>query len=640
MSAWEPQSNRVMSDFYAPSLWVFLLFLCFRIFQACIADVWRHFFLDLILRMKVTCVTRIAVLYHFYASCAAQLGSMKITVQTAKYEPCQQCLLEEAGAVHVEEYEGARRGGTSYFLLGLIDYIKTNLIKCSATYQCRGYKGEPIVFENKEEEQLIFGHINEKQLASNSVGSQTGGKIPLLLSNDYASQTTSMISGRVAKPVCLYRPDKFHSSLCETCFKQKSDTRSMEKYAMYNMGISSVYVIYTSDTNVFLRSCRNLRMCRGKTVVFSENLCTLFRHKISSRKLQQETASMLPQVDTIIGNIKIWPPTLSKSIEIEKSEAELRAILFQSYCISTTASYIGNHNCWAGLQKQSGGMVVLDRIETFRTPEKQGEFLLYLFTNGPPDAVLANIQYCGEAKFSDHCMLDAVHVDTLTPTHDIFEIMERKKPGQQGKLAPNLHGECFLLQHLYDDESKCRAFFPESWKHKLSAIAFLVSFYADTNGHFNLKSSLFRDTHCKGVDLMPDAICLYELDRIKFKSDLNLRPQELTSTSGSDHSEASFAEAKVTLYKWTDKGMDNEDGMKDCFQCLTRKRNIVVLSVTNQYVWMVEYKMDFPNCPSCADKVKPGPQIPYDHNLRQILARDVNLLFGIGEVKKSRKRSK
>lgn len=590
--------------------------------------------------MRATCLPRIAVLYHFYASCAAQLGSMKITVQTAKYEACQQCLLEEAGALHVEEYEGARRGSTSYFLLGLIDYIKTNLIKCSATYQCRGYKGEPVVFENKEGEQLIFGRINEKQLPSSSAGSQTGGKIPLLLSNDYASETTSMISGRVSKPVCLYRPDKFHSSLCETCFKQKSDARSMEKYAMYNMGISSVYVIYTSDANVFLQSCRKFRMCRGKTVTFSEDLCTLFRHKISSRERQQETASMLPQVDTIVGNIKIWPPALSKSIEIEKSEVELRALLLQSYCISTTASYIGSHDCWAGLQKQSGGMVVLDRIETFRTPEKQWEFLLYLFTNGPPDAVLANIHSCGEAKFSDHCMLDAVHVDTLTPTHDIFTIMERKKPGQQGNPAPNLNGECFLIQHLYDDESKCRAFFPERWIHKLSAIAFLVSFYADTNSHFNLKSSLFRDTHCKGVDLMPDAICLYELNRIKFESDLNLRPQELTSTSGSDHSATSFAEAKVTLYKWTDKGMNNENGMRDCFQCLTRKRNIVVLSVTNQYVWMVEYKMDFPNCPPCADKVKAGPQIPYDHNLRQILARDVNLLFGIVKVKKSRKRSK
>lgn len=76
--------------------------------------------------------------------------------------------------------------------------------------------------------------------------------------------------------------------------------------------------------------------------------------------------------------------------------------------------------------------------------------------------------------------------------------------------------------------------------------------------------------------------------------------------------------------------------MRLCFKCLTRMRNVVVLSVTKQYVWMVEYQMKFPVCPPCKDKMKFGPQTPYNQKFRQTLALDVDALFGIAEGKSKR----
>lgn len=137
---------------------------------------------------------------------------------------------------------------------------------------------------------------------------------------------------------------------------------------------------------------------------------------------------------------------------------------------------------------------------------------------------------------------------------------------------------------------------------------------------------------------MPDIVCLYELDRIMIDNDLNLRAnEELTSTSSSDYSESSPVEAKMALYKWIDEDTKNKNDMRLCFKCLTRMRNVVVLSVTRQYVWMVEYQMKFPDCPPCNAKMKAGPQTPYNHKFRQTLAQDVDSSFGTIEGTAKRK---
>lgn len=48
------------------------------------------------------------------------------------------------------------RGGSdetkSYFVVGLIDYIETNRIECSTSYQCRDFQPESVDFQKNEKE--------------------------------------------------------------------------------------------------------------------------------------------------------------------------------------------------------------------------------------------------------------------------------------------------------------------------------------------------------------------------------------------------------------------------------------------------------------------------------------------------------
>lgn len=586
--------------------------------------------------MKSTCFLGIAVLDHLIGCFAGQLGLMKITVQTKNFEVCQRCLLEDAGALFVEEYGKDTRRSTSYFVVGLVDYIKTNLIKCYTPRLCRGLQRTPVISKIEEGEQSIFG-INVDRLSSKSVGCQTKSETSLMLSNKSVDQTSLISSEKKSKPLCLFRPNNSYSFLCEACFKKKSDTGSMEKYTTYFMERSEVYVIYTSDTDSFIELCHEFQMCSGHTIVFPDNLCTIFKHKISPAKSQGESADTLPHVNNGNDNFQIWPVNSNEKYDLEALAKMHHAILLQSYCVSTIRAHDRGRSCWWCLQKLSGGMVVLDRVKTFGSGDKGEQFLVYLLANSFSDLVLTNCEVgCGKVDLSHDCMLDAVHTDNLTPTYDIFAIMRRKESVQQVTRVSDLYGECFLIQHLHDEDYKCRACFPDSAIHELSSLAFLLSLSEDTNSAFDLKCLFSVESRCMAVHVMPYLICSHELNRIKINTDLNLRLHG--DDASSSVSATSHVEAKVTLYNWTDEENNDKDNLIECFQCLTRKRSVVVLSVLNQYLWMVEYKLGFPDCPPCGDKMKPGPQIPYNHNLRQILAQDVHLSFGIVQENKNANR--
>ncbi|CCI11253.1 unnamed protein product [Albugo candida] len=582
--------------------------------------------------MRSSRITCIAILYRFCGFYAAPFGSMIITAQTENLDNCQECLLRHAGALQVEVVGAGENKCTSFMVLGLIDYIKTNLITCSTMERCRGFNSIPVVLRSNVWEQSTFAPNNVKQLPSHPIASLGKTRTPLPI-----MPTSSMLITQDFKPICLYRSNIFYSFFCEACFKVNSDNGSMEKYSIFNKRMGQMYVIYTSDTDNFVESCHRFELCRGETIQLSEILCKIFRQRIAPRTFQQDNLDILPHMDTVGGEYKIWPSSLRRSDYAVSSELLLRNILRQSYCISTTSPHFDNFNCWSCLRKQFGGMVVLDQIQIFGKPE-YGKFLVYLFAENFEPTVPHYIEGCGSVRPSDHCMLGSDHVDTLTPKHDIFAIMFGNKSTKKGNRVSNHQGKCFLIQHTPDEESKCRDLFSGFSTHKLSSIAFLVSLFGDANGSFDLKFHLFRKNRCREADLMPDIVCLYELDRIMIDNDLNLRAnEELTSTSSSDYSESSPVEAKMALYKWIDEDTKNKNDMRLCFKCLTRMRNVVVLSVTRQYVWMVEYQMKFPDCPPCNAKMKAGPQTPYNHKFRQTLAQDVDSSFGTIEGTAKRK---
>lgn len=577
--------------------------------------------------MRMSWFPGAAVLYCVFTCNAAQFGSMVLIAPTSIFVDCQRCLLEETGALQVEEYEGEDAyQGTSYLVLGLIDYIETNLILCSSKHTCGYFIPHLFVLPSTEWEKSQFALMNELHLPSNPVVSQSkaGNSIPP--------------SGKRSKALCLYRPNKNHSPLCEACFKMKSDTGSMEKYGIFTERMTQLYVIYTSDAVNFVKSCYDFLMCRGETIVLKDSLCMIFRHKIKAKKYKQNKPAMLPHV--------YWPGddyTLQTRY-FEKDDKLLMmglgGILSRAICISTARLYSDRRSCWTCLRERSRGMVVVDSVKRFGT-HGNGKFLVYVFAQRFHPKLINCIAECGLVDYDDGCMLKAVHVDTVKPTHDTFTVLERNELAPKGNHVSNGHGGCFLIQHFEHNELSCQKYFPKSSTYKLSSIAFLVSFLENPQGHQLTRSSLSRNYKCTEIDLMPDTICLHESNRSKINGGFNLRSkEELASTSSSGRSETSAIGAIVTFYKWTDK-TDNGSEMFGCFKCLTRKRNVVVLSVTNQYVWMVEYRNKFPKgCLTCTNKMKAGPQIPYNYNLRQTLLRDVDRAFGIGKDKITGKRTR
>lgn len=575
----------------------------------------------------------VAVLCCSFTCDAARLGSMVLIAQTSRYEDCQRCLLEETGALQVEEYEGEEAEdakkvayqGTSYLVLGLIDYVLTNLILCSSKHICGYFIPDSFVLPSTEWEKSQFALMNELHLPSNPVVSQSqaGNSIP---PNEKRSEA-----------LCLFRPNRNHSPLCEACFKMKSDTGSMEKYGIFTGKISQLYVIYTSDAVNFVNSCYEFHMCRGKTYVLEDSLCMIFRHKIKPKKYKKKKSG-IPHV---------YKPGDDYTLRTRYFKEDdtlfmmgLGGILSRAICISTTRLYGDLRSCWACLRQQSGGMIVLDGVKQFGI-HGNGKFLVYVFVQRFDLKLIKCVEECGSVDYNDECMLEAVHVDTLKPTHDTFTILERNEPAQMGNHVSNGHGGCFMIQHTKFNKFLCREYFVKSSTFILSSIAFLVSFLGNSKGHQLTRSRFSREFKCTEIDLMPDAICLYESNRSKRKGGIKLRSkEELASTSVSGRSETSPMGAIVTLYKWTDE-TDNGSEMFGCFKCLTRKRNVVVLSATNQYVWMVEHKNKFPKgCLTCTNKMKAGPQVPYNHNLRQTLLRDVDSVFGIDKDKITGKRTR
>lgn len=162
-------------------------------------------------------------------------------------------------------------------------------------------------------------------------------------------------------------------------------------------------------------------------------------------------------MNLIDNNFEIWPRTLSSSGEKERSKRSLHAILLQSYCISTDTAHSRNFNCWSCSQQQYDGVIVFDKSVPFPKSGK-GRIRADLFTKYFSEIELHCKLRCGKLHSHDDCMLDAVHVDRLTPTHDIAAIMEGKSATHRNNRVSNLHGECFL-NNTRKDGSKCHAVF-------------------------------------------------------------------------------------------------------------------------------------------------------------------------------------
>ena len=138
------------------------------------------------------------------------------------------------------------------------------------------------------------------------------------------------------------------------------------------------------------------------------------------------------------------------------------------------------------------------------------------------------------------------------------------------------------------------------------------------------------------MELMPDIICAFELNKVAVKGDLNLGFYEETMTH--------LQVGKVTVVTWKPDEPREIEIVKACFVCLTLKRKVIFVSVDKEYVWMVQSKILLPECDACERKLIVGIQFPYNQYRRQISTQELDYYFGIkldlmgGDCESNRKR--
>nr|CCA21477.1 AlNc14C124G6752 [Albugo laibachii Nc14] len=123
------------------------------------------------------------------------------------------------------------------------------------------------------------------------------------------------------------------------------------------------------------------------------------------------------------------------------------------------------------------------------------------------------------------------------------------------------------------------------------------------------------------MELMPDIICAFELNKVAVKGDLNLGFYEETMIH--------LQVGKVTAVTWKPDEPREIEIVKACFVCLTLKRKVIFVSVDKEYVWMVQSKILLPECDACERKLIVGIQFPYNQYRRQISTQELDYYFGI-----------
>nr|CCA24278.1 AlNc14C231G9298 [Albugo laibachii Nc14] len=171
---------------------------------------------------------------------------------------------------------------------------------------------------------------------------------------------------------------------------------------------------------------------------------------------------------------------------------------------------------------------------------------------------------------------------------------------------------------------------------KCNLVAFISLFLDQAN--YSLPNSLSMEKTkaifwCQYLDIMPEIMCDYESDRLKNNVDLNDNHVHIRDNDMSEFSASRVA--NVVVVKWDTENVEENAAFKDCILCLTRKRKVVLISLTKRYVWMVD-SGSFPYCEMCNGKVTLGPQFPYNQYLRQIPVQDAMKMTDTSEEERKR----
>lgn len=199
------------------------------------------------------------------------------------YRGCHSCLLV-AGAIHVEEIEvtvNNQNGFESakYWVIAPSNYIRANLGFCYDKMKCLTLrvKTSERVIANED----IGGTHSTAPTTSYQHGKmQTEFQNHLMLADNPAEE-----SSKESKYLCILLPRMMYPFACELCMQTYSDSGSMEKYTLRHdrIFIFSLYVIETSNANVYKDSRYDKTFCHGKTIILFNDICKSFKDEISSK---------------------------------------------------------------------------------------------------------------------------------------------------------------------------------------------------------------------------------------------------------------------------------------------------------------------------------------------------------------------
>lgn len=576
--------------------------------------------------MKANLFRSILVVFWHFGCYAERLDSLIISVPMEAYEACQKCLLERAGAIHVEEVNeigNEEYGKKEYWVVGLPNYLRAKLINCFGiklcldpafnndleTFATEGIDGAFATVASIRPSRKYF--VNEQRYWAITRG------LPPLHQSNFPLHVNKK---REAKHLCVYRHDTSFSYLCEACILTKSDTGSMEIYGIRHRKMSVLYVIHSSDPDGLKNECVKPSICPGTTATLSPNLCNLFKYQVSTR------ASELPNlVGTISDNIFIKSAyTKNKQRDWNALAEKLEYLKLTPTCLLTTKAIgSGLGSCWGCLLKAYKGMVVLNKVIARLSLKISTSFVLSLFTNGNVNLKICSNR-CGDINFDGGCMSETFHVMISAFPNNVFTWIKRIDAAQNNNHVSHFGYSCFLVEHSSAAKGpNCLQCFQGAENWKLSRFTYLFLLKRDAVAVDMLKC-FFLHSSCEDVQLMPDIMCRYESGDLMTNFDLNqnLEDDGSGSSAGGTSEPNIVNSAKVMVVEWDKNDPDDagrEAAFRECFICLTRKRKVVLISVIKRYVWMVPSE-SFPRCHKCYGKVTDGPQFSYNQYLRQVQA--------------------
>lgn len=247
-------------------------------------------------------------------------------------------------------------------------------------------------------------------------------------------------------------------------------------------------------------------------------------------------------------------------------------------------------------------------------------FIIAIFTaKEVKDQFVRCFKECGAIIPIKSGFPDTVYLHKLSVPQNVFTWMEQIATKKNEEYNPHPSHGCFQVESREQHSLECHGCFQITQKWSLSKLTFLVSLKVDVDAIEKLTCTFKVANGCKDFQLMPNIMCDYAA---KFRNCLSRFDQ---ASHGSRFSrryrETRISSSRKFLCRQVERkrfgGIWGRCRICKCVLCLTSKRKVVLISIIQRYVWVVDSKISV-NCKECDGKVFHGAQFSCNQYLRQV----------------------